>query len=507
MLAVVLALLLVKRPWASAPATAADALASCATVDKVNVQVSPSLVSAITSAMDTAAKGGSCVQASVAGAPDDAVASLLSSGTGGPDLWIAASPSWVNLANTDRDTDLAPGASIGTSPIGFVFDKALTADSATPVGAVELSKILSASGLTVTVPSAQGSSSVAVGAAAYGSIAADQASAWEGVVAKGAEITQQSLFDKLNSGQEGKTAFLASEQEIVAAGAASKAAAALPSAGVAQLDYRVVPVSDAGSKVAGKVQAALTSPAGIAALTKAGLRVGDQTPGVNGFTAANSLKVLTPTAAQLQGGLGASGAGTINANVTMVVDVSAQTASKSAQGGGIAAEQAAMSAIVKSLSTSSVVSLYRFPTTTSSVGPIETGVSLADAAGAKKVNDAIAGLQQAGDTRPLHEAVAGAFRSANDSYAKDRKNVVVVLTGGGQAKPGGFDRATMNNAVIAAMSADRPIKVAVIAVGPQADLAAAQQVAGIIGGTAYQANSVSEAAAVGRQAISQATAS
>lgn len=199
---------------------------------------------------------------------------------------------------------------------------------------------------------------------------------------------------------------------------------------------------------------------------------------------------------------------TLTSKVTVLVDASSVTAAKGGNGAGLITQQAALVSMLDSLTDQSTLTVYTFP---GGGGPLRQVVShaLGGKEGEERGRDVITADVQAlkassSGNRPVHEATAAGWAAANKTFQPSVKNVMVVFTGGAEMPATGMDRATMNNAIIAASSPDRDLAIAVVAVGPSPDLAAAQQIASMAGGRAYSFDSADSAATVGRQVVADA---
>ena len=100
--------------------------------------------------------------------------------------------------------------------------------------------------------------------------------------------------------------------------------------------------------------------------------------------------------------------------------------------------------------------------------------------------DSIPSLLQPGGTG-LYDTTLAAVRSARDVYDAKSVNTVVLITDGENEDDTGIQLDALLSTLTAEADPARPVKVVGIALGPDADLGALQQIADATGGAAYQA--------------------
>jgi Ca-activated chloride channel family protein len=101
---------------------------------------------------------------------------------------------------------------------------------------------------------------------------------------------------------------------------------------------------------------------------------------------------------------------------------------------------------------------------------------------------AVNALKPAGDT-PLYDTIYAAFKEMQKHWQANSTNAVLLITDGANDLPGGggMSLAQLLSRLGAEQQADRPVQVISIAVGPEADAAALQQVSQSTGGRTFVA--------------------
>jgi Ca-activated chloride channel family protein len=100
----------------------------------------------------------------------------------------------------------------------------------------------------------------------------------------------------------------------------------------------------------------------------------------------------------------------------------------------------------------------------------------------------VTGLKVGGDT-PLYDTIYAAFKEMQQHWQANSTNAVLLITDGANDLPGGggLSLAQLLSRLAAEQQADRPVQVISIAVGPEADAAALQQVSQATGGRTFVA--------------------
>ncbi|MFJ4932561.1 substrate-binding and VWA domain-containing protein [Streptomyces pseudovenezuelae] len=107
----------------------------------------------------------------------------------------------------------------------------------------------------------------------------------------------------------------------------------------------------------------------------------------------------------------------------------------------------------------------------------------------ERLSAAFGGLEPVpGGATGLYDTTLAAYKAATSSYAEGKFNALVVLTDGVNQDPGSISRAALVSALEKLSSPTRPVPLIVIAVGPDADRAEAEQLAEAAGGSGQQVN-------------------
>ncbi|MFG2790339.1 substrate-binding and VWA domain-containing protein [Streptomyces sp. NPDC048419] len=101
----------------------------------------------------------------------------------------------------------------------------------------------------------------------------------------------------------------------------------------------------------------------------------------------------------------------------------------------------------------------------------------------------------------LYDTTLAAYRAATSTYAKGKFNALVVLTDGANQDPGSISRGELVNRLQKLTDPQRPVPLIMIAVGPDADRAEAQEIAKATGGSGQSVSSPSQIQAVILKAI------
>ncbi|MET7694235.1 substrate-binding and VWA domain-containing protein [Streptomyces sp. NPDC005483] len=107
----------------------------------------------------------------------------------------------------------------------------------------------------------------------------------------------------------------------------------------------------------------------------------------------------------------------------------------------------------------------------------------------ERLSAAFGGLEPVpGGATGLYDTTLAAYKAATSSYAEGKFNALVVLTDGVNQDPGSISRGALVSELEKLSSPARPVPLIVIAVGPDADRAEAQQLAEATGGSGQQVN-------------------
>jgi len=107
---------------------------------------------------------------------------------------------------------------------------------------------------------------------------------------------------------------------------------------------------------------------------------------------------------------------------------------------------------------------------------------------------AVAALTPGGDT-PLYDTIYAAFKEMQKHWQANSTNAVLLITDGANDLPGGgLTLDQLLTRLTGEQQADRPVQVISIAVGPEADAAALQQISQVTGGRTFVAKDPAAAA-------------
>jgi Mg-chelatase subunit ChlD len=107
----------------------------------------------------------------------------------------------------------------------------------------------------------------------------------------------------------------------------------------------------------------------------------------------------------------------------------------------------------------------------------------------ERLSAAFGGLEPVpGGATGLYDTTLAAYKAATSSYAEGKFNALVVLTDGVNQDPGSISRGALISELEKLSSPARPVPLIVIAVGPDADRAEAEQLAEATGGSGQQVN-------------------
>jgi hypothetical protein len=426
-----------------------------------------------------------------------------------PDVWVPDSSLWVARAG---DAALDAVGSMASSPVVLAtsrdaVDSLGWTDSAPGWGhALAGQQDLAVPDL---VTSAEGLAALsAVRTALGGGEDADNAVVQAVLAAqRGAAF---SVSDALTAGKTGGVdAPLApvSEQEVYATNQGaedSRLVAVYPSEGSPRLDYPVVRVgSPSGDEAAAAdaVVRALTSESALTAVLEAGFRGPDGTA-PKGAGAATGIQEAAPPALELdpaavQGLLARLSRLASPSRILTVFDVSASM--EAPAGGGTRATLArdaaksTLSLVPGDYALGLWVFAYHLDGDADWSELVPTRELDADAGGRPQRDvldeqlDSIPGRLARGGTG-LYDTTLAAVRAAREDYDPTAVNSVLVLTDGtNEDDDAGLRLQALLDTLRSEANPERPIKVIGVALGPDADLEALQQIAEVTQGAAYSA--------------------
>jgi Mg-chelatase subunit ChlD len=205
------------------------------------------------------------------------------------------------------------------------------------------------------------------------------------------------------------------------------------------------------------------------------------------------------SAAALQEALGTWTITVQSARITTVVDASSSM-SETVPGTGRSRMDVTKASLLQALATftqEDEIGLWKFSTKLDGdkdykvLVPTDRLGDSTDAAGTQRerLSAAFGGLEPVpGGATGLYDTTLAAYKSATSTYAEGKFNALVVLTDGVNQDPGSISRGALVSELEKLSSPQRPVPLIVIAVGPDADRAEAEQLAEATGGSGQQVN-------------------
>lgn len=478
----------------------------CESPPVVAVTVAPELGELAGELLSDDALAEDCVRAEVtAQQPLQTVGDLGALEAGAlPDVWVPDSSLWAARA---EGADLSADGALASSPVvlatsraavdalGWVdapptWGEALTTDR--PLAVPDLAA--SAEGLSAlaAVRSSLGGGEDADNAVVAATLSASRAPAPADALAAAAE------------GDEDAALVPVSEQEIYAANAGATdplLVAVYPAEGSPSLDYPVLRVgSPEETEAVDAVIAALTSEAAQEAAREAGFRTTDgAAPALAGArtgTRQEAPEALELDPAEVQGLLGRLSSLAKPSRLLAVFDVS--TSMEATVGSGTRATLArdAAKSALSLFPGRSAIGLWVFARELEGgqdwAQLVPTRALEADVNGSTQREvlteqlDTIPGRLSPGGTG-LYDTTLAAVRAARADFDPTSVSSVVIITDGRDEDGDSIGLAPLVQTLAAEVDASRPVKVIGIALGPDADLAALEQIAQATGGAAYSA--------------------
>ncbi|MGY1795464.1 VWA domain-containing protein [Geodermatophilus sp. SYSU D00525] len=482
----------------------------CETTRTVRVTVAPELGDV---ARDLLADpqdlgGGACATAEVtAQEPLQTVGDLSAlEGSALPQVWVPDSSLWAVRAG---DAPLDPSGSMATSPVVLGTSRAAADALGWSGQAPQWSEALSGA-RPVAVPdlaaSAEGVAALAaVRASLGGGDAADNAVVQAVLAARrGPAVSPADALATAQSGDPESPLVPVSEQEVISVNRGvedPRLVAVYPAEGSPELDYPVLRVGSPGDDDRAAVDAvvrALTSEAAGTAVLAAGFRDADGTaptdpgPGVQ----EQAPEVLPVDAEQVQGLLAELARLAAPSRLLTVIDVSQSMEAPAGDGTrATLARDAAKSALTLIPGTSSIglwVFAYQLQGVQDWVEltPIRALEDEVDGGTQRDALDeqldSLPGRLSPGGTGLFDTALA-AVRAAREQYDPNAVSSVVLVTDGTNEDSSGIALDQLVQTLQDEADPQRPVKVIGVALGPDADVAALEQIAQATGGAAYSA--------------------
>ncbi|MDQ4086062.1 MAG: substrate-binding and VWA domain-containing protein [Actinomycetota bacterium] len=430
--------------------------------------------------------------------PDDALAAL-DAGAQAPDLWIPDTSAW--LSQLPQSLSQRRTWSLATSPV-------VLAGPADAPGPATWLDGLSAPGAVLLDPRESGAS--------IGALAALRAEALSGdtsgtalsrrLVSEAQAAPDETLSDDdLLAAGEDRSArwFPTTEQRFLArAGPArvSGLSITVPRSGTTLLDYPLVPLaSGADASRAAAVAEALVqrlrSPSGARRLAEAGFRPpsGAPTDAAAGMGPVEEVGRVPPDA--IVDLLDTWTAMNADARMLAVLDVSGSMYAREGARTRIALARDAMLAALRSMPDTWDLGLWAFSvglgadTDHRVLAPLRTLAAVAGEASHREVLAAeVERLPRlVGGGTGLYDTTLAAYRAVASGYLSDRFNSVVLLTDGRNEDADGLSLPGLLGALRRERDPSRPVPVVTVAMGPQADTAALDRIAGATGGATFVA--------------------
>jgi Ca-activated chloride channel homolog len=425
-----------------------------------------------------------------------------------PDVWVPDSSLWTERA---AGSQLEAAGAMGSSPVVLATSRAVAESLGWTGTAPSWSQALAAD-RPLAVPdlaaSAEGLSALAAVRASLGGSAEADNAVVQAVLAA-ARATPIAPADALAAGAEGRDdapLVPVSEQEVYSTDTEAEEAqlvAVYPAEGSPVLDYPVLRVGSLSGRersAADAVARQLVSDAARTAMAEAGFRGNDGTapPDAGESTgiqeAAPAELPLEP--AEVQGLFDRLSSLAKPSRLLAVFDVSASMEAPVGSGTrATLARDAAKSALTLFPDNSAIgfwVFARRLEGDSDWVEVVPTRTLDADAGGRSQRDvlaeqlDSIPGRLTPGGTG-LYDTTLAAVRAARADYDPTSVTSVVIITDGQDEDGDGIGLETLVQALGDEVDPSRPVKVIGIALGPDADLGALEQIAAATGGAAYSA--------------------
>ena len=423
-----------------------------------------------------------------------------------PEVWVPDSSLWAGRAGT---APLTADGSLASSPLVLATSRAAVEALGWSQAAPSWGQAVG-TGRPIAVPdltaSAEGLSALA---AVRQSLGGDQ-NADNAVVqavlaaARGEVPSPQDALAAARLGGADAPLVPVSEQELLTAGSGGALVAVYPSDGSPALDYPVLRVGrprDGEQPAVDAVVRTLTARAAQEAARAAGFR--DASGGApEGASADRGVQAQAPKAMQLDPAGLTSLLTRISSLATptrllTVVDVSTSMDAPVGDGTRVTLARDATKSALALLPDSYSGGVWDFAYRLQGDQDWQELVPLrtfgADAGGGKTqrqvINeqfDSLPGRLTPGGTA-LYDTTLGAVRAARAAYDPASVNSVVLITDGKNEDDAGIQLPALLDTLRAESDPQRPVKVIGIALGPDADLGALQQIGEATGGAAYQA--------------------
>ncbi|WP_308467816.1 VWA domain-containing protein [Rathayibacter soli] len=468
----------------------------------------------------------------------DTAALLAVGGDAKADVWVPDSPAWESRIQVMAWSLIRPapemqfGAAIATTPLVFAAPVRETAALANTK--LDWNSVADGSVNALLPEPAQNGPSLAALAAIKQSLSSsDQLAFSRAMIALGKNIpsSDAAAFADAQNAQNtsGSTVAITTEQAVVAQNAASPSSqffAVYPNSGTVSVSYPFVRLdastadastaadSTSADSTRGRLVSALEHQ--FASNSKPFARAGFRTAsGAGDFSATGVVAAAPKAEPALDGGaqvgiLQSWSSITVRSRMLVVIDVSGSMLDDA--GGGltrIGVFQQAAPGVVSMFSPQSELGIWEF--STNQVGtqpwkPLSPVAPIGDPAHAADIANIIATLpsQVQGDTG-LYDTTLAAVKQMQATYDPKMINSVLVITDGVNDDPGGLALPSLLTQLKATHSADKPVPVIMVGLGPEIDLGVMSQIAAATVGSAYSAMKPQDLGNVLVDALSQRT--
>jgi Mg-chelatase subunit ChlD len=521
---------------------------------RIEVAASPDVAPALRAAAERAhdenlTSDGRCVDLSVTARESYKVRDTLAAGKNpGAQVWVPDSNVWLEQISADRGaTKVARVGNVASSPVGMAMVPsaakslgwprktygwlelagATLRDDSPKLGAADPAR--SASGLLALTQLSSAAGQVEGGAT--------QAAAMMKSLSQRISDSDGQLVETLPRGSSGteqgnpkrNQALVLSEQAAFTHNSSAESGAGLdffyPEDGSPRLDYPYALVDERRlstdeSRAAIRFMTYLRKPEQEQLLTDRGFRTSDDQVSASLVAKAGG-RVPQPYAAEarepasataLQEALGTWTITVQSARITTVVDASSSM-SEAVPGTDRSRMDVTKGSLLQALATftqEDEIGLWEFSTKLDGDKDYRILVPtdrLGDGTAAggtqrERLSAAFGALEPVpGGATGLYDTTLAAYKAATSSYAEGKFNALVVLTDGVNQDPGSISRGALISELEKLSTPSRPVPLIVIAVGPDADRAEAQQLAEATGGSGQQVNDPAQIHTVILQAI------
>ncbi|MEX5720705.1 VWA domain-containing protein [Geodermatophilus maliterrae] len=483
----------------------------CDDTRTVRVTVAPELATVAQDLLEESQDlgGGTCAAAEViAQEPLQTVGDLEAlEGSALPQVWVPDSSLWTVRAAA---TDLDASGSMATSPVvlgtsraaadelGWTEQPPAWRDALTGVRPVAVPDLAA---------SAEGLSALAALRTSLGGTDAADNAVVQAVLAarRGPAVTPTEALDASSSGDAAAPLVPVSEQEVVTVGRGaedSQLVAVYPSEGSPQLDYPVLRVGsqdDEDRPAVDAVVRTLTSEEARTAVLAAGFRDADGTAPTDPGSGVReeAPEALEVDAEQVQGLLVELARLAAPSRLLTVFDVSASMEAPAGDGTRATLSRDAAKSALSLIPGTSSIGLWVFAHQLegeqdwTELAPIRTLETEVDGGATQRdlldeQLDTIPERLSRGGTG-LFDTTLAAVRSAREQYDPDAVSSVVIVTDGTNEDDQGIALDALLQSLRDEADPERPVKVIGVALGPDADIAALEQIASVTGGAAYSA--------------------